>query len=401
MRRTRRALGIATALALAATALGPFTGPVPAATPEVVVYSARHYGQEPAFQAFTKKTGIEIKILNGSTGEMFERLKAEGDKTSADVLLTVDAGNLWNAARAGLLSKVDSPELVANIPANLRDPENRWFGLTVRARTIMYNTGKVKSSELSTYEALGDPKWKGRLCLRQSGYIYNQSLIATMIKRHGEARTEEIVKGWAANQPILINGDTKILEAIAAGQCDVGITNHYYLARILAKDPAFPVAPFWANQATTGTHVNVSGAGITAHAKNRANAIKLLEFLSSPEAQQMFADVSMEYPVNPQASLNPIVAKWGKFKQDDINIAAAGEFQAAATKLADRAGYKSPGGSFTVGGPRTGPPSPPRSSRLRDAAPRLDSPVRVPHARAGRRGPSSRSAWWPSWLCRW
>jgi iron(III) transport system substrate-binding protein len=340
MRRTRRALGIATALALAATALGPFTGPVPAATPEVVVYSARHYGQEPAFQAFTKKTGIEVKTLSGSTGEMFERLKAEGDKTPADVLLTVDAGNLWNAARAGLLSKVDSPELIANIPANLRDPEGRWFGLTVRARTIMYNTGKVKPAELSTYEALGDPKWKGRICLRQSGYIYNQSLIATMIRRYGEPRTEEIVKGWAANQPILINGDTKILEAIAAGQCDVGITNHYYLARILAKDPNFPVAPFWANQATTGTHVNVSGAGVTAHARNRANAVKFLEFLSSPEAQQMFADVAMEFPANSQASLNPIVARWGKFKQDDINIAAAGEFQAAATMLADRAGYK-------------------------------------------------------------
>ena len=337
---TRRTFGTAAALALAVTAVALLGRPVPAAAPEVVVYSARHYGQEAAFQAFTKKTGIEIKILNGSTGEMFERLKAEGDKTPADVLLTVDAGNLWNAARAGLLSKVDSPELIANIPANLRDPENRWFGLTVRARTIMYNTNKVKPSELSTYEALGDPKWKGRLCLRQSGYIYNQSLIATMIKRHGEPRTEEIVKGWAANQPLLINGDTKILEAIAAGQCDVGITNHYYLARILAKDPSFPVAPFWANQATTGTHVNVSGAGVTAHAKNRANAVKFIEFLSSPEAQQMFSDVAMEYPANSQASLSAIVAKWGKFKQDDINVAAAGELQAAATKLADRAGYK-------------------------------------------------------------
>jgi iron(III) transport system substrate-binding protein len=333
-------LGLSAALALAAAALGLPGRPVPAGPAEVVVYSARHYGQEPAFQAFTRKTGIEVKTLSGSTGEMFERLKAEGDKTPADVLLSVDAGNLWNAARAGLLSKVDSPELIANIPANLRDPEGRWFGLTVRARTIMYSTGKVKPAELSTYEALGDPKWKGRICLRQSGYIYNQSLIATMIRRYGEPRTEEIVKGWAANQPILINGDTKILEAIAAGQCDVGITNHYYLARILAKDPNFPVAPFWANQATTGTHVNVSGAGVTAHARNRANAVKFLEFLSSPEAQQMFADVAMEFPANSQASLNPIVARWGKFKQDDINIAAAGEFQAAATMLADRAGYK-------------------------------------------------------------
>jgi iron(III) transport system substrate-binding protein len=338
--RTSQATVITLGLVLAALAVGLTGVGAPAAGPEVVVYSARHYGQEPAFEAFTKKTGIEIKILNGNSGEVFERLKAEGDRTPADVLLTIDAGNLWNAARAGLLAKVDSPDLVANIPAHFRDPENRWFGLTARARTIMYNVDKVKPAELSTYEALSDPKWKGRICLRTSGYIYNQSMLATMIKRYGEARTEEIVRGWAVNQPVLINGDTKILEAIAAGQCDVGITNHYYLARILAKNPTFPVAPFWANQATTGTHVNVSGAGVTAHAKNRANAIKLLEFLSSPEAQQMFADVSMEYPVNPQAGVNPVVAKWGKFKQDDVNVAAAGQFQAAATKLADRAGYR-------------------------------------------------------------
>ena len=307
---------------------------------ELLVYSARHYGQEAAFEAFTRKTGIQVKMLTGNTGELFERLKAEGDRTPADVLLTVDAGNLWNAARSGLLSKVDSPELAANIPAHLRDPENRWFGLTVRARTIMYNTNKVKPGELSTYEALGDPKWKGRLCLRTSGYIYNQSLLATMIKRHGEARTEDIAKSWVANQPVLINSDSKILEAIAAGQCDVGVTNHYYLARIVAKDPAFPVLPFWANQQTTGTHVNVSGAGVTTHAKNRAGALKFLEFLSSAAAQQMFADLAFEYPVNSQAAINPLVAKWGKFKQDDINIASAGEFQAAATRLADRAGYR-------------------------------------------------------------
>lgn len=340
-KRTYRSLGV-TLVGLIALALGLEVVSTSAAqgTGELLVYSARHYGQEPALDAFTKKTGIQVKMLTGSTGELFERLKAEGDRSPADILLTVDAGNLWNAARAGLLSKVDSPELATNIPAHLRDPENRWFGLTVRARTIMYNTSKVKPTELSTYEALGDPKWKGRLCLRTSGYIYNQSLLATMIKRHGEAKTEEIAKSWAANQPVLINSDTKILESVAAGQCDVALTNHYYLARLLAKDAAFPVLPFWANQQTTGTHVNVSGAGVTASSKNRANAQKFIEFLSSAEAQQMFADVSFEYPANPQAAINPIVAKWGKFKQDDINIASAGEFQAAATRLADRAGYK-------------------------------------------------------------
>jgi iron(III) transport system substrate-binding protein len=308
---------------------------------EVTVYSARaHYGQEPAMEAFTRKTGIQVKSFGGEAGPLFERLKAEGDRTPADVLISVDAGNLWNAARAGLLSKVDSPEIQASIPAHLRDPDNRWVGLTVRARTIMYNTARVKPEELSTYEALGDPKWKGRVCLRTSTHIYNQSLIATMIKRHGELKAESIVRGWVANNPTLINGDTKILEAVAAGQCDVALTNTYYLGRIVAKDAAFPVAAFWANQQTTGTHVNISGAGVTAHAKNRAEAVKLIEFLTSPEAQQMFADSNFEFPANPQAVVNPVIAKWGKFRQDDTNVAAAGEFQAAATRLADRAGYK-------------------------------------------------------------
>ena len=331
-RATRRTIAAAALLGSLASA---------AAANEVVVYSARsHYGQEPAIEAFTKKTGIQVKSHGGNSSELFDRLKAEGDKTPADVLITVDAGNLWNAAQAGLLAKIDSPETQANVPANLRDPGGRWVALTMRARTIMYNTKKVKPEKLSTYEALADPTWKNRICLRTSGYIYNQSFLATMIKRQGEPKVETVVRGWAANNPTLINGDTKILEAIAAGQCDVGITNTYYLARILAKDPAFPVAPFFANQQGTGTHVNISGAGIIAHAKKKANAVKLLEFLTSPEAQQMFADSNFEYPANPQAVVNPILARWGTFKQDDINVAAAGELQAAATKLADRAGYK-------------------------------------------------------------
>jgi len=327
------------ALVMVAVASAAFVSPLPAAE-EVVVYSARHYGQEPALEAFTKQTGIVVRVLTGDAGQLFERLKAEGDRSPADVLLTVDAGNLWNAARAGLLSPVTSATLAANVPVHLRDPENKWFGLTMRARTIMYNAKKVTPAELSTYEALGNPKWKGRLCLRSSGYIYNQSLVATFIKRHGEPRTEEILKGWVANQPTLINGDTKILEAIAAGQCDVGITNSYYLARLLAKDPNFPVALFWANQQTSGTHVNVSGAGITTHARHRASAIRFLEFLSTVDAQQMFANQSMEFPVNPKAEAHPIVRGWGPFRQDDINVASAGEFQAAATRLSDRVGYK-------------------------------------------------------------
>lgn len=340
-RPSRVALLAAGAAVVVAAVLALRAALVPAAgAGEIVVYSARHYGNEAAFEAFTRQTGIQVKVLGGSTGELFERLKAEGDRTPADVLITVDAGNLWNAARAGLLARVDSPEIRANIPPHLRDPEHRWVGLTVRARTIVYNKNSVRPAELSTYAALGDPKWKGRLCLRTSGYVYNQSLLATLISHWGEAKTEEVVRGWVANQPTIINSDTKILEAIAAGQCDVGITNHYYLARKLAKDPDFPVAAFWANQGTTGTHVNISGGGVTAHAQHRAEAVKFLEFLSTSEAQQMFADLAYEYPANPRAEVNPLVLKFGSFKQDRINIAAAGEFQAAAVRLADRVGYR-------------------------------------------------------------
>ncbi len=308
---------------------------------EVNLYSARsHYGSEPAFEAFTRKTGIRVNTFGGSGQEIFERLRAEGDKTRADVLVTVDAGNLWNAARHGLLARVESAALAADVPAHLRDPEGRWFGLTLRVRTIVYGTQRVRPDQLSTYEALGAPRWKGRLCLRSSSHIYNQSLLATWIERSGEAKVEEIVRGWVRNDPAIIASDTKILEAVAAGQCDVGIANTYYLARLLAKDPQFPVAPFWADQAGAGVHVNISGAGVTAHAKNRPQAVALLEYLASPEAQSAFADGNFEYPANPRVPAHAILRGWGTFRQDTTPVAAAGEFQAAAVRLADRAGYR-------------------------------------------------------------
>ena len=328
----RRLGGIATLALLLAAA------PAPAA--ELVVYSSRHYGQERAFETFTRKTGIAIRSFSGSDAELFERLRVEGDRTPADVLITVDAGNLWNAARAGLLAPVESAELVANVPAHLRDPQHRWVGLTVRARTIMYDARRVKPETLSTYAALGDPRWRGRLCLRSSSHVYNQSMLAAMIQHDGEARTEAVVRGWVANQPILINGDTKILEALAAGQCDVGLANTYYLARMLAKDPAFPVRPFWADQNGAGVHANISGGAVTAHARHRPEAIRFLEFLSGPEAQTAFAETSLEYPANPRVPPHPILAGWGAFKMDTVSLAAVGELQPAATRLADRAGYQ-------------------------------------------------------------
>jgi iron(III) transport system substrate-binding protein len=293
------------------------------------------------FDAFTKDTGIGVKFVTDKEGALLARLKAEGKNTPADMLITTDAGNLWEAAREGLLRPVESKTLEVNIPAYLRDPQNQWFGLSVRARTIIYNTQKVKPSDLSTYEALADPKWKGRLCLRTSKKVYNQSLVAMMIAEHGEAKTEQIVKGWVANLAIdPLSDETKAMELVAAGQCDVTLANTYYYGRLMDKNPSLPLAIFWPNQADSGVHVNISGAGVTRYAHNAPGAIKLLEFLSSEKAQNLFADVNMEYPAHPKVETDPLVASWGTFKQNRINVTRAGELQADAVKLMDRAGYR-------------------------------------------------------------
>ena len=309
---------------------------------QVVVYSARiEQLIKPMFDAFTKDTGIGVKFVTDKEGALLARLKAEGKNTPADMLITTDAGNLWEAAREGLLRPVESKTLEVNIPAYLRDPQNQWFGLSVRARTIIYNTQKVKPSDLSTYEALADPKWKGRLCLRTSKKVYNQSLVAMMIAEHGEAKTEQIVKGWVANLAIdPLSDETKAMELVAAGQCDVTLANTYYYGRLMDKNPSLPLAIFWPNQADSGVHVNISGAGVTRYAHNAPGAIKLLEFLSSEKAQNLFADVNMEYPANPKVKTDPLVASWGTFKQNRINVTRAGELQADAVKLMDRAGYR-------------------------------------------------------------
>lgn len=309
---------------------------------EVVVYSARSEQLiKPLFDAYTKETGVEIKFITDKEGALMERLKAEGANTPADILLTVDAGNLWAASKEGLLKPVQSKTLNDNVPAHLRDPGNQWFGLSVRARTIFYNTRKLKRADLSSYEDLGDPKWKGRLCLRTSKKVYNQSLVAMMIAEHGEAKAEEIVKSWVAN---LVTDpfpdDTKMLEAIAAGQCDVGIANTYYYGRLMDKKPSLPLGIFWPNQQGSGVHVNVSGAGVVKHAKHEKEAVALLEWLSSTKAQNLFADENMEYPGNPAVKADHVVAGWGSFKQNSMNLAKAGELQAAAVKLMDRAGYR-------------------------------------------------------------
>jgi len=308
---------------------------------EVVVYSARIEALiKPMFDAFTEKTGIQVKYFTAGEKELFERMQSEGVNTPADVFMTVDVGNLWIAQNAGLLQGINSEIIDQNIPNHLRAKDNEWVGLSVRARPIMYSTERVIPSDLSTYEALGDPKWNGKLCFRTSKKVYTQSLVATMIKTLGEERTEGIVRGWMANQPRIFESDSKLLEAIAAGQCDVGITNTYYLAQLVAKDAKFPVAVFWPNQGDRGVHINISGAGVTKHAKHRDNAIKLIEFLSSPEAQNLVADANYEYPANPTVKASTIIVAWGDFKADTVDVAAAGELQATAVKLMDRVGYK-------------------------------------------------------------
>lgn len=309
---------------------------------ELIIYSARNEQLiKPLFDAYSKESGTKITFITDKAGPLLQRLKAEGKKTRADLLITVDAGNLWHAARENVLQPVDSKILQENIPAYLRDPDNQWFGLSLRARTIVYSTERVQPEELSRYEDLGESQWHGRLLLRTSKKVYNQSLVAMLIAEHGEIETEKILRSWVDNlatQPF--SNDTKVMEAILAGQGDVGIVNTYYFGRLLKKNPELKLALFWPNQNSTGVHVNVSGAGVTKYAKHPQAAIKFLEWLSSEEAQNLFADANMEYPVNPKVSAHSYVAGWGKFKASEQNLANAGKLQNLAIRLMDRADYR-------------------------------------------------------------
>lgn len=317
-------------------------GVSPEITDPVIVYSSRQeYLIKPLFDRFTEETGIEVQYQTGEEGPLIARLQAEGEATFADVLYTVDAGNLWSASNRGLLASVDSEVLQHNIPAHLREPLGQWYGLSVRARTIVYAKDRVNPAELSSYAALADPQWRNRLCLRTSKEVYNISLTATMIERLGEETTQNIIEGWVDNLAApVFSSDTLVIEAIAAGQCDVGLVNSYYLGRKQVDDPDYPVALFWANQESSGTHVNISGAGITRYAKNPEGAQRLLEWLSTEEPQRMFSEMNLEIPANPSVPSAEQVAAWGSFIQDSINVEAAGRLQAAAVMLMDRADYR-------------------------------------------------------------
>lgn len=308
----------------------------------LLVYSSRNEQLiKPMFDRYTEQTGQAIQFVTDDAGPLIERLAAEGPNSRADVLITVDAGDLWLAAHRKLLRPISSVTLEANIPAHLRDPENRWFGISVRARTIVHSTQRVKPEELSSYADLADLKWRGRLCLRTSKSVYNQSLVAMLIAQHGEARAEEIVRGWVANLATTpFANDTRLMEAIAAGQCDVGVVNSYYFGRLQRDKPGQPIQLFWADQAGEGVHVNISGAGVTAHAPHGAEAQKFIEWLSMPEAQAMFAGANLEFPASPAVKPDERVAAWGAFKASAMNVAQAGDYQAAAVRLMDRAGFE-------------------------------------------------------------
>lgn len=308
----------------------------------VVVYSARAEQLiKPIFDAYTAATGVPVRYTTDSEQPLIQKLIAEGATTSADVLLTVDAGNLWYAAEEGVLQPVQSEILERNIPGHLQDPENQWFAMSVRARTIVYDTRTVDAAELTDYAGLADAKWRGRLCLRTSAKVYNQSLVAMLIAQFGEQRAEDIVRGWVANLATdVFPNDTKLIEAIVAGQCEVGIVNTYYFGRLQKQDPSIPVAIFWPTAESGGVHVNVSGAGVTRHAPNPDGALALLEWMSQEQAQQLLGGENFEYPANPAVAPDPLVAAWGPFTASSMNVAQAGTNQAQAVRLMDRAGYR-------------------------------------------------------------
>ena len=323
-------------------------GSVPAAAQEVNVYSARKEALIlPLLEKFKAETGIQVNLITAKADALLKRLESEGHGTPADILITTDAGRLQRAKQAGVLRAINNPVLNQRIPLHLRDRENYWFGLSQRARIIFYAADRVDPEKLSTYESLTDSEWNKRICIRSSGNIYNQSLVASMIETRGVEATEEWAKGLVANfarKPA--GGDTDQLRAAAAGLCDIAIANTYYYGRLVKseKDKDQKVVeslkPFWPNQNDRGAHINVSGAAVTRHAKHPEAAEKLLEFLVSTESQTWYADVNNEYPVVKEAATSGLLKSFGNFKSDSLNLTSLGENNRAAVELMDRVGWR-------------------------------------------------------------
>lgn len=309
---------------------------------ELNVYTSRkEHLVKDVFAAYQNETGIKVNYKTGKAGELIQNIISEGKSSPADIFMTVDAGNLGYAAEKNILHRTYSKYLNANIPKHLRDPENRWYALSLRARTIVVNKNKVKKSEMLTYEDLSLNKWKGRLCLRTSKKVYNQSLVAMLISIHGKDKAKKIVKGWVNNAAQIFSNDTSALKAVASGRCDATIVNTYYFGRLQKKNPKIPLEIRWPNQKSYGVHVNISGAGIVKTSKNKKEARVFLEWLASKKSQKTFAQVNMEYPVLKAVKNDPLVDSWGTFKANDtFNLSLAGSLQKDAIKLMHEVGYK-------------------------------------------------------------
>ena len=323
------------------------TGLTSAFADEVVnVYSARHYDTDMAmYERFTEETGIKVNLIEGSSDALIERIKSEGQFSPADMLITVDAGRLWRAEKEGIFQPVDSAVLSERIPAHLRHPEGEWFGLSKRARVIAHKKDMALPGGFGTYEALADEAFRGQVCMRSSGNIYNLSLMASLIDAHGAPAAEAWAKGVVANfARTPQSNDTGQLKAVASGECTITIANTYYLGRLMAstkpEDKALManLEIVFPNQDGRGTHVNISGAGVTKYAPNRENAIRFLEYLTSDFAQRLFAEGNNEYPISGPTT-GPVAAL-GEFKRDDLNVSVLGENQKEAVKVYDRAGWK-------------------------------------------------------------
>ncbi|WP_041607648.1 Fe(3+) ABC transporter substrate-binding protein [Halobacteroides halobius] len=310
----------------------------------VNVYTSRHYeADEKLYEQFEEKTGIKVNVLKGRADALIERIEREGQSTSADLLITSDAGRLYRAKKKGLLQSVKSEKLFNNIPANLRDRDNQWFGLTVRARIIVYAKDRVDISKLSTYEDLTDKRWEGRILARTSLNIYNQSLLASFIALKGEAAAREWAAGIVNNMARRPKGnDTDQAIAVAAGVGDLAIMNTYYLGRMLNSSNlkevklAQKLGVFFPKK----THINVSGVGLTKYAKHEENAIKLMEFLSSQKAQKIFANANYEYPANPEVEASDLLKSWGDFETQDINLTKLGKYNQKAVKIFSEVGWQ-------------------------------------------------------------
>ncbi|MBU8908773.1 Fe(3+) ABC transporter substrate-binding protein [Desertibacillus haloalkaliphilus] len=314
----------------------------------VNLYTSRHYDTDrELYDVFEEQTGIKVNVIEGKGDELIERMNIEGEETEADVFITADAGNLHVAKENGLLQSVESDVLFENIPEKLRDVDNEWFGITKRARVIVYDKDRVDPSELSTYEALTEPEWEDRVLIRSSENMYNKSLLASFIELNGEEAAEE----WAAG---IVNnmardpqgGDRDQAKGVAAGEADVAIMNTYYIGRMLNSEDANEVEVaesvgiFFPNQETNGTHINISGAAVTQHAPNADNAVKFIEFLSSEDAQGKFASANFEYPANPNVEPAELLQSWGEFEEQDIDLSVLGQNQQEAMRIFDRAGWK-------------------------------------------------------------